>query len=58
MNIIKVLQDAKVELRKVIFPTKDQIRNSFIAVFVVVTVVTLFLALVDLVMSFVLDSLI
>jgi len=58
MKIMKIFENAKIELRKVIFPTKDQVKNSFIAVFVVVTIVTLFLALVDLIMSLVLDSLI
>jgi preprotein translocase subunit SecE len=58
MNIMKIYHDARTEVRKVIFPTKEQIRNSFIAVFVVVTVVTVFLALVDVVMSLILDSVI
>jgi preprotein translocase subunit SecE len=56
--MIKIFHDAKIELRKVIFPTKEQIRNSYISVFVVVTIVTLFLALVDVIMSLVLDSVI
>jgi preprotein translocase subunit SecE len=56
MSITKIFQDAKIELRKVIFPTKQQVKNSFIAVFVVVTIITLFLALVDVIMSFVLES--
>jgi len=43
---------------KVIFPTKEQIRNAFIAVFIVVAVVSLFLALVDVIMSFVLSKVI
>lgn len=42
---------AKEELSKVIFPTKEQIRNASISVVVVVTVITLFLALVDLILS-------
>ncbi|MDD3324946.1 MAG: preprotein translocase subunit SecE [Sulfurospirillaceae bacterium] len=49
---------SKAELSKVIFPVKDQIRNAFISVFVVVTVISLFLALVDLFMSFSLSSII
>jgi len=48
---------SKVELSKVIFPIKEQIRNAFISVFVVVTVVSLFLALIDVLMSFSLSSL-
>jgi len=41
----------KEEIQKVIFPTKTQVRQAFFAVFVVVTVISLFLALVDLIMS-------
>ncbi|CZE47412.1 preprotein translocase subunit SecE [Campylobacter geochelonis] len=46
------LQQSKIEIGKVIFPTKEQVRNAFITVLIVVTVVSLFLALVDLLMSF------
>jgi len=49
---------SKAELSKVIFPIKEQIRNAFISVFVVVTVISLFLALIDVIMSFSLSSLI
>jgi preprotein translocase subunit SecE len=42
---------AKDELDKVIFPIKEQIRSAYISVFVVVTVITLFLALIDTIMS-------
>jgi preprotein translocase subunit SecE len=45
------LRNSKLELSKVIFPTKPQVRQAFYAVFIVVTVIALFLALVDLVMS-------
>jgi len=45
------LQNAKSELAKVIFPTKVQVKQAFFAVFLVVTVISLFLALVDLLMS-------
>ncbi len=51
-------QAAKLELSKVIFPTKDQIRNAFVSVFVVVTVVSLFLAIIDMIMSYTLSSII
>ncbi len=56
-KLITYIRNSKVELAKVIFPTKDQIKNAFIAVFVVVTVVALFLALIDLIMSFSLKTL-
>lgn len=51
-------QQAKIELSKVIFPTQDQIRNAFISVFVVVTVVSLFLAVIDMIMSLTLSNII
>ena len=55
INYIKL---SKLEIMKVIFPTKEQIRNAFIAVFIVVAVVSLFLALVDVIMSFSVSKLI
>ena len=55
INYIKL---SKLELMKVIYPTKEQIRNAFIAVFIVVAVVSLFLALVDVIMSFILSKVI
>ena len=42
---------SKEELSKVIFPTKEQVRNAFISVIVVVTVIALFLALVDFILG-------
>jgi preprotein translocase subunit SecE len=42
---------AREEIHKVIFPTKVQVRQAFLAVILVVTVISIFLALVDLVMS-------
>ncbi|MGD9970687.1 MAG: preprotein translocase subunit SecE [Sulfuricurvum sp.] len=45
------IHNAKLELAKVIFPTKPQVKQAFLAVIVVVTFVVAFLALVDLVMS-------
>jgi preprotein translocase subunit SecE len=55
-KIKQYLKDARIEIEKVIFPTKNEIKQSFISVFVVVTVVSLFLSLVDLIMSSVLKS--
>ena len=46
----------KAEIQKVIFPTKVQIRQAFIAVFIVVTVISIFLALVDWMMSAIVSS--
>lgn len=42
---------SKEELNKVIFPLKEQVRQAFVAVVLVVTVISLFLALIDLIMS-------
>ncbi len=50
-KLIDYINHAKIEISKVIFPTKLQVRQAFFAVFVVVTVVALFLALIDVIMS-------
>ncbi|MBL0686262.1 MAG: preprotein translocase subunit SecE [Sulfurospirillum sp.] len=50
-KLLNYYNHSKIELSKVIFPIKEQIRNAFISVFIVVTVVSLFLALIDLFMS-------
>jgi preprotein translocase subunit SecE len=55
-KISKYIKDARIEIEKVIFPTKNEIKQSFISVFVVVTVISLFLSVIDLVMSSVLKS--
>ena len=51
-------RQAKDELFKVIFPIKEQVRSAYISVFVVVTVISLFLALIDAIMSVSLSSII
>ncbi len=51
MDLSKHIHNAKLELSKVIFPTKGQVKQAYIAVIVVVTAVAAFLALVDLIMS-------
>ena len=51
-------KQAKDELHKVIFPIKEQVRSAYLSVFVVVTVISLFLALIDAIMSVSLSSLI
>ncbi len=50
-SFIEYVKEAKEELDKVIFPTKMEIKQSLISVTVMVTVVSLFLGLVDLIMS-------
>lgn len=50
--------NVKSELSKVIFPIKEQIRSAYLSVFIVVTVITLFLALIDGVMALSLSSII
>ncbi len=51
MNLSKHIHNAKLELSKVIFPTKGQVKQAYIAVIIVVTAIAAFLALVDLIMS-------
>jgi preprotein translocase subunit SecE len=55
-KLLSYISDSRAELMKVIFPTKQQIRNAFVSVFIVVTVISLFLALIDAIMSFSLSS--
>lgn len=57
MNKVKLYyKQAKEELHKVIFPIKEQIRSAFLSVVIVVTVISLFLALIDAIMSVSLSS--
>ena len=51
MNLGLHIRNARAELTKVIFPTKGQVKQAYISVIIVVTVISLFLALVDLLMS-------
>ncbi|MDR1284629.1 MAG: preprotein translocase subunit SecE [Campylobacteraceae bacterium] len=55
-KFISYVRNSKNELGKVIFPTKEQVRNAFISVFIVVTIISLFLALIDVIMSFVIKG--
>ena len=57
-KIINYIKLSRAEIGKVIFPLKEQIRNAFITVFAVVAIVSLFLALIDAIMSFSLSKLI
>ncbi len=58
MNKMKsYYKSVREELLKVIFPIKEQVRTAFISVFIVVTVISLFLALIDVIMSLSLTSL-
>ena len=56
MNLSSHVRNAKAELSKVIFPTKGQVKQAYIAVVIVVTVIAAFLAIVDLLMSSVMSS--
>ncbi len=49
-------KQAKDELNKVIFPIKEQVKSAYLSVFVVVTIISLFLALIDAIMSLGLTS--
>jgi preprotein translocase subunit SecE len=51
-------KQAKDELHKVIFPIQEQIKSAYLSVFMVVTVISLFLALIDAIMSVSLSSII
>ncbi|MDA3909455.1 MAG: preprotein translocase subunit SecE [Sulfurimonas sp.] len=57
MNLGTHIRNARSELTKVIFPTKGQVKQAYISVLIVVTVIAAFLALVDLVMSSVMSAL-
>ncbi|MGI7602705.1 preprotein translocase subunit SecE [Campylobacter coli] len=57
-KLITYFKLSKVELRKVIFPLKEQLRNAYITVFVVVAVISLFLALVDWIMSSIVSAIV
>ncbi|EAJ8837073.1 preprotein translocase subunit SecE [Campylobacter jejuni] len=57
-KLITYFKLSKAELRKVIFPLKEQVRNAYIAVFVVVAVISLFLALVDWIMSSIVSAIV
>ncbi|MBC5856815.1 preprotein translocase subunit SecE [Campylobacter jejuni] len=57
-KLITYFKLSKAELRKVIFPLKEQVRNAYITVFVVVAVISLFLALVDWFMSFIVSAIV
>ena len=50
-KLISYYKLSREELSKVIVPTKDQVRNAFISVVIVVTIVALFLALVDFILG-------
>jgi preprotein translocase subunit SecE len=50
-QLIKYIREAKEELDKVIFPNKTELKQGFFSVVSVVTVVTIFLALVNLIMG-------
>ena len=56
MNLGLHFRNAKAELAKVIFPTKGQVKQAYISVIIVVTVIAAFLALVDLLMSSVMSA--
>jgi preprotein translocase subunit SecE len=56
MNLGTHIRNARSELTKVIFPTKGQVKQAYISVLIVVTVIAAFLALVDLAMSSVMSA--
>ncbi|MCK9472681.1 preprotein translocase subunit SecE [Sulfurimonas sp.] len=56
MNLSTLIKNAKIELSKVIFPTKGQVKQAYISVVIVVAVIAAFLALIDLIMSSVMSA--
>ena len=56
MNLGTHIRNARSELTKVIFPTKGQVKQAYISVLIVVTVIASFLALVDLIMSSIMSA--
>jgi len=56
MNLGKHIRNARIELDKVIFPTGGQVKQAYISVMIVVSVIAAFLALVDLLMSSVMTT--
>ncbi|MCK4875770.1 MAG: preprotein translocase subunit SecE [Sulfurimonas sp.] len=56
MKIAQGIRNAKLELSKVIFPTKGQVKQAYVSVVIVVAVIAAFLALVDLAMSSVMSA--
>ena len=56
MNLGKHINSARAELQKVIFPTSGQVKQAYISVVIVVSAIAAFLALVDLLMSSVMTS--
>ncbi|MDD6055248.1 MAG: preprotein translocase subunit SecE [Helicobacter sp.] len=55
-KLITYYRLSKEELSKVIFPTKEQVRNAFVSVVIVVTVLALFMALVDFLLGGIVSS--
>jgi preprotein translocase subunit SecE len=55
-KILTYIRHSKSELSKVIFPTKGQVKQSFIAVLIVVAFIAAFLAIVDAIMGAILSS--
>jgi len=56
MNLNTHIKNAKAELAKVIFPTKGQVKQAYISVVIVVSIIAAFLALVDLLMSSIMSA--
>ncbi|MBK5092219.1 MAG: preprotein translocase subunit SecE [Actinobacteria bacterium] len=50
-RIVQFLKDVRIELKKVIWPSKSEVVNYTIVVLVTVTVVTTFILVLDLILS-------
>lgn len=56
--VVKYYKNVREELNKVIFPIKEQIRTAFFSVVIVVSVVAVFLAIVDLILHSIVSNII
>lgn len=51
-KVTSYVKNSRAELSKVIFPTQPQVKQAFIAVFIVVAFVSIFLAISDVTLQF------
>lgn len=58
VKIKKYYQESRDELGKVLFPTKEQVRTAFVSVVVVVSVIALFLAVIDIFFHYTISSIV
>ena len=57
-NLSDYVRDVRVEMSKVTWPTRDELRESTIVVLVMVLIMTVFIGIVDRVLSFAFEALV